>query len=54
MKVSPTAETSQISDHAEFQKLSSTTCLTPRDKATVLIRAHKIVVGESLQMVCRM
>jgi hypothetical protein len=49
VKVCHPAELEQITDQAEFQKLSSTTCLTPKDKAAVLIRAHKIVVGKSLQ-----
>lgn len=48
VKVSDLRELEQTTDQAEFQKLSSATCLTPKDKAAVLIRAHKIVVGESL------
>jgi hypothetical protein len=51
VKVCPSAELRPMTDQAEFQRLSSTTCLTPRDKAAVLIRAHKIVVGESLHVI---
>lgn len=32
----------------ELQHLSSPACLTPKQKSDALIRAHKIVVGESL------
>lgn len=31
---------------AELQKLSTIECLTPKDKADVLVHAHKIAVGE--------
>ncbi len=31
---------------AELQKLSRADCLTPKDKADVLVHAHKICVGE--------
>lgn len=31
---------------AELQKLSRADCLTPKDKADVLVQAHKIAVGE--------
>jgi hypothetical protein len=31
----------------ELQKLARPDCLTPKEKADVLIAAHKIVVGES-------
>ncbi|OCF43608.1 guanyl-nucleotide exchange factor [Kwoniella heveanensis CBS 569] len=34
----------------ELQKLSSSSCLTPKDKAEVLIRAHKIVVDGLAEM----
>jgi hypothetical protein len=51
VKVCPSAELRPMTDQLEFQSLSSTTCLTPRDKAAVLIRAHKIVVGESLHVI---
>lgn len=30
----------------ELQKLSKPDCLTPKEKADVLIQAHKIVVGQ--------
>jgi len=51
VKVCIPAKMKQVTDGAEFQKLSSTTCLTPKDKAAVLIRAHKIVVGEFLHAI---
>ncbi|KAK6906608.1 hypothetical protein I203_100594 [Kwoniella mangroviensis CBS 8507] len=34
----------------EFQKLSGSDCLTPKDKASVLIKAHKIVVDGLARM----
>ena len=46
VKVSLPPSCRHVDNEAEFQKLSSTTCLTPKAKAAVLIRAHKIVVGE--------
>lgn len=32
----------------EMQKLSLPSCISPKDKAEVLIKAHKLVVGTSL------
>lgn len=35
----------------ELQRLSTSTCLTPKDKADILIKAHKLVVGKSISSV---
>jgi hypothetical protein len=32
----------------ELQKLNASSCQSPRDKADVLVHAHKLVVGKSL------